>query len=132
MTTSTNVEYFLLRYVPTVLSEKTVSIAAIFIASGGPESGICTMIYAADWRAKVRVLDPDADLEMLAALLSEIRDQLFSPSQRSDMIHQLEDSFSNVIQVSQKRECALASSPNAIEMFVRGLIQKTAMSEATL
>ena len=124
-TTSTNVEYCLLNYVPNVLSDKSVSIAAIVFPPGDVEAGVCAMIYAADWRARVRVLDPDADLEVLEALLSDIRDRLLSPSHCSDMIHQLEDSFSNIIQVSLRRQCMLDSSPNAIETFARGLLEKT-------
>jgi len=125
MTASTNVEYCVLHYVPNVLSDKSVSIAAIVVSSGDLETRACSMVYAPDWHTGVRVLDPTADLEMLEALLSDIRDRLLSPSQRSNMIHQLEDSFSNVIQVSQKRECTLATSPNAIEVFARGMLEKT-------
>jgi hypothetical protein len=132
MTASGNVEYCLLHYVPNVLSDKSVSIAAIFITSGDLENGVCTIIYAADWHTSVRVLDPFADLEMLDALLSDIRDRLLSPSQHSDMIHQLEDSFSNVIQVSQRQDCPLASSPEAKEAFARGLLQKTLKLSSSL
>jgi len=117
MTASTNVEYCLLHYVPNVLSDKSISIAAIFVSSGDLETGACSMVYAPDWHTRVRVLDPNADLEMLEALLSDIRDRLLSPSGRSNMIHQLEDTFSNVIQVSQKRECTLATSPFTMEGF---------------
>jgi len=42
-------------------------------------------------------------MEMLGSLLTEIRERLLSKEQRSDMIRQLEDSFSNVVQVSQRR-----------------------------
>lgn len=117
MTTSTNVEYCLLYYVPNVLSEKRISIAAIVTPPGDVEAGVWALIYAADWQTRVRVLDPDADLEILKALLSDIQDRLLSPSGRSNLIHQLEDTFSNVIQVSQKRECTLATSPITMEGF---------------
>jgi hypothetical protein len=112
MTTLPSVECWLLYYVPNLLSDKTVSIAAIIIPSGDLETGACGMIYAADWQTQVRVLDPDADLEMLNALLSEIRDRLVSPSQCSDMIHQLEDSFSNIVQIAPARLSTVASSPH--------------------
>ena len=125
MTTSTSVEYCLLHYVPNVLSDKSVPVAAIVIPSGDLEIGAFAMIYAADWHTRVRVLDPDADLEILEALLSDIRDRLLSPGHCADMIHQLEDSFSNVIQVSQRRECTLDSNPNAIETLARDLLEKT-------
>jgi hypothetical protein len=131
MTESRNVEYCLLRYVPNVLSDRSVSIAAIVINSSNLENGICTMICAADWEAKVRILDPDADVGMLEALLTEIRDRLLSASQRSDMILQLEDSFSNAVQVSQRRKCPVALRPEAVEAFARRLLQKTSKISPT-
>ena len=132
MTTSTSVECWLLYYVPNVLSEKTVAIAGIIIPSGDLEAGAYGMIHAADWQTKVRVLDPDADLQMLNALLSEIRDRLVSPSQRSDMIQKLEDSFSNVVQVAPARLRTPASSPTDIESFARGQMQKTSETSCGL
>jgi hypothetical protein len=105
MTASTSVEYCLLKYVPNIISDKSVSIAAIVISPGDSEAGLYRLIYATDWHTRVLVLDPDADLKVLDALLSEIRDRLLSPSHRSDMIRQLEDSFSNAIQISQRRKC---------------------------
>jgi hypothetical protein len=112
MITSMSVECWLLYYVPHVLSDKTVVIAAIIIPSEDLETGARGMIYAADWQTNVRVLDPDADLEMLNALLSEIRDRLVSPTQCSDMIHQLEDSFSNSVQLFRAGLRMPASSPH--------------------
>ena len=106
MTASTNREYCLLNYVPNVLSDKSASIAMV-IFPAEPENGVCVMIYTPDWQTRVRALDRDADLEALEALSSDIRDRLSSPSQCSSMIHQLEDSFSNILQVSQRRECTL-------------------------
>jgi len=123
-TTYTSVHYFLLTYVPNILGDKSVSIAAIVFSPRDLEAGVCAMIYAPGWQTRVRVLDPDADVETLEALLSEIRDRLLSPSDRSDMIHQMEDSFSNIVQISQRRELALDSSPNAIEAFARGLFEQ--------
>jgi hypothetical protein len=48
MTESSNLEYCLLHYVPNLLGDKSVSIAAIVFTSSDLENGICTMIYAAD------------------------------------------------------------------------------------
>jgi hypothetical protein len=126
MIASSAVEYCLLHYVPNVLlSDKSVLIAAIFIDSSDPRNEVCAMICAADWQTRVRILDPDADLEMLDALLSEIREQLVSQSRSSDMIGQMMDSFSNAVQVSQSRKCPVASDPEAIEAFARRLLLET-------
>jgi hypothetical protein len=125
MTTSGNLEYCLLQYLPNLLSDKSVSIAALFIESSDLENGFCTLSLAAEWRTKVRLLDPDADLEMLGALLREIRDRLCSPGERSEVINQLEHSFSNVIQVSRRQQCPVIPSPKIIEAFARDLLEGT-------
>jgi DUF3037 family protein len=124
MSESRNVEYCVLRYVPNVLSDKIASIAAIFIDSSDLENGICTMILAPNWRIEAQLLDPDADLEMLEALLTEVRDRLHSKQQRGEMIRELEDSFSNIVQVSQRWKCPVIASRENIEAFARRLLGK--------
>jgi hypothetical protein len=111
-----------------MLSDEGVSIAGIFIDPIDIENGICTMAFAADWQKRVRRLDPHADLKMLGALLAEIRRRLLSKDQRSDMIYQLEHSFSNVIQVSQRQKCAVGSIPETIDVFAQELLEKTSQS----
>lgn len=126
MTTSGDIEYCLLYYVPNVLlSNKRFSIAAILIDAGDPRHKVCEMICSPDWQRRVRVLDPDADLEMLAALLAEIREQLVSPSTSSNMIDQMMESFSNVVQVSQTRKYPVTSDPETIKAFAKRLLLET-------
>ena len=124
MTASCNVEYCILEYVSNVVSSAQIPIAVIFIDSTDMQNGICTMTFAADWQTNIRRLDPDSDLEMLVALLTEIRDRLLSSLDRSDMIRQMEDSFSNVIQVSQRQKCPVAPNLETVEAFARALLGK--------
>ncbi|MGD0571145.1 MAG: DUF3037 domain-containing protein [Candidatus Sulfotelmatobacter sp.] len=125
MTASNDIEYCLLHYVPNVLlSEKSVSIAAILINPSDPKHEACAMICAADWQMRVRVLDPDADLEMLDSLLAELREKLLSPSESSDVIRRMKDSFSNAVQVSQSRICRVASNLD-VHAFAKRLLEET-------
>jgi Protein of unknown function (DUF3037) len=124
MTGSTNIEYCLVQYVPNVVRDERISIAAIFIDSSDLENGFCTVSYAKDWQNKVHLLDPNSDLAMLQALLTEIRGRLLSTTERSDMIRQLEDSFSNCVQISQRRKCPVAPRPETIGAFARELLGK--------
>lgn len=124
MTTSSNVEYFFLQYVPNALSSESVSIAAIFIDPTDLDQGICRVSLAGDWQTKVWHLDPDADVEMLEAVLTEVRDRLLSPTQRSDMIRELEDSFSNSLQISQRRKGPISSTPENIAAFAHELFDQ--------
>jgi Protein of unknown function (DUF3037) len=73
MSAPSNVEYFVLRYVPNILSDEGISIAAVFIDPTDLDQGICLMSFASDWQAKVRSSSPDADVEMLEAILTEIK-----------------------------------------------------------
>jgi hypothetical protein len=111
-----------LRYLPDVCSDKSVLIAAIFIEHENAEIGACAMSFAADWQSKARLLDPDVDLEMVEALAGEIRERLLSPEQRCEMIRALENSFSNIIQVSERRRCPVTPKPESIEAFAHSLL----------
>ena len=117
-----NIEYCFLRYVPGAETDKGVSIAAIFIEPSDSEVGVCRMKFAADWQKKARLLDPDIDLEMVEALLREVQERLLSPGQCSEMMRELEDSFSNVIQVSERRRCPVKPMRESIEAFVCSLL----------
>lgn len=112
MTRATNREYCFLRYVPNVIDNKSISIAAIFIDSDDTKKEeICTVSFTDDWQTKVLLFDPNADLEMLEALLGEIQDRLSCEGKSSEIIRLMEDSFSNVLQLSQRRICPIIPGP---------------------
>ena len=123
MSAAKNVEYFILEYVPVAVCYQSISIAAVFLDCTDFEAGMCMMSIADDWRAKVRFLDPNADLEMVGALLTEIETRLSSKSDRFDCVRQLEDSFSNVVQISPRRKYRGGATPDVIKAFARQLWQ---------
>jgi hypothetical protein len=127
MTESSGLEYCFLQYVPNIVRDKSVSIAAIFIDPSDLENGMCAMICAPNWQTKVRHLDPDADLEMLEALLTEIRDRLLSKQNRSEMIGEMEDSFSNGVKVSRRWKCPVAPGAEIEAFALRLLTMKSEM-----
>ena len=55
-------------------------------------------------------MDPQADVEMLTALERDVRGQLATTHDRDVLLRRLEDSFSNVIQLSPTKGC-LAEDP---------------------
>src|ERR1700723_3120606 len=104
-----NLEFFLLRYVPDAVKDEFVNIGVVLVEAGatGAQSnggGFADVRFTRDWR-RVRCLDPQADVEMLAALEREIRGQLRTAQDRAALLKRLEDSFSNVIQLSPTRGC---------------------------
>ena len=101
-------EFFLLRYVPDAVKDEFVNIGVVLLDRGEP-GGFAGAHFARDWQ-RVRCLDPDADVAMLEALESEVRNRLASTSDREELLRAMSESFSASIQVSSPRVC-LAESP---------------------
>jgi hypothetical protein len=100
-------EFFLLRYVPDAVKDEFVNIGVVMVEANG--GGFADVRFTKDWR-RVRCLDPQADVEMLTAVERDVRGQLRSVSDRDALLKRLEDSFSNVIQLSPMKGC-LAEDP---------------------
>ena len=105
-------EFFLLRYVPDAVKDEFVNIGVVMVEANG--GGFAEVRFTKDWR-RVRCLDPQADVEMLVALEREVRGQLGSVSDRAVLLKRLEDSFSNVIQLSPMKGCLAADPVREIE-----------------
>lgn len=106
-------EFFLLRYVPDAVKDEFVNIGLVMVEPGANGAGFAEVRFTRDWR-RVRCLDPQADVEMLEAMEREIRGQLGETRDRELLMRRLEDSFSNLIQVSPAKGC-LAEDP-AVEI----------------
>lgn len=102
-------EFFLLRYVPDAVKDEFVNVGVVMLESGANREGFADVRFTRDWR-RVRCLDPQADVEMLEALERDIREQLREARDRELLLRKLDDSFSNLIQVSPTKAC-LAQEP---------------------
>ncbi|HKT49928.1 MAG TPA: DUF3037 domain-containing protein [Candidatus Angelobacter sp.] len=98
--------FFLLRYVPDAVKNEFVNIGLVLLPPGGaPE-----LRFTHDW-SRVRCLDAEADVEVLGALESDLRDQLHGLNgDRESILRRIQDSFSNALQPSEIKAC-LAESP---------------------
>lgn len=94
-----NLELFLLRYVPNVATAEFVNIGFILIEQDANGNGFADVRFTKDWR-KVECLDPQADIEILQALETNIRQELHDPQSRESLIRRLNDTISGVIQLS--------------------------------
>jgi CO dehydrogenase nickel-insertion accessory protein CooC1 len=83
---------FVLRYVPNVVKEEYVNVGIIMVGEGFAE-----VRFAPDWR-RVLVLDPDADIDLLTGLTVEIQQKL--RGQPQEMLREMQDSWSNTVQLS--------------------------------
>jgi hypothetical protein len=104
-------EFFLLRYVPDAIKDEFVNIGVVMIEAGANGAGFAEVRFTRDWR-RVLCLDPQADVDVLAGLERDIRGQLATVHDREILLRRLEDSFSNVIQISPVKGC-LAEDPIA-------------------
>jgi hypothetical protein len=111
-------EFFLIRYVPDTVKNEFVNIGVALREAGRPETA--QVRFTRDWR-RVRCIDPDADIEMLEALENEIRDRLANRNgtEPAAMLKALEDSFSNMLQISEPKACLAESMMAEIEQLSR-------------
>jgi hypothetical protein len=113
-----HLEFFLLRYVPDAVKDEFVNIGVVMVEGGsnGADVGrFADVRFTRDWR-RVRCLDPQADVEMLEALEREIRGQIADGNDRATLLRRLEDSFSNVIQLSAPKGCLAEDPAREIEV----------------
>ncbi len=92
-------EFFILRYVPDAAKQEFVNFGVAMYEPGAMSDGFAGVRVTRDWR-RVRCHDPQADIEMLEAVVADIRQCLEDPARREGMRQKLIDSFSNVIQLS--------------------------------
>ncbi len=106
--TKSQCRFFVLRYAPDAVKNEFVNIGLVLLPPGGaPE-----VRFTHDW-SRVRCLDPQADIELLEALESDLREKLREMNGDHDFIlRRLQDSFSNALQPSEFQGC-LAESPAA-------------------
>jgi len=116
-------EFFLLRYVPSALKEEFVNIGLVLFESNPQGEGFADLRFVRDWK-QVWCLDPQADIELLEAFQREIRGQLSSKQDRSLMIHRMQDLFSNTIQLSPVKACEAADPAEEIDVLARFYLER--------
>ena len=107
-------EFFLLRYVPDAVKEEFVNVGVVMLEPGANGEGFSDVRFRRDWR-RVRDADPQADIEMLEALERDIQKQLSEAGDRDKLLQKMEDSFSNLVQVSRTKACLTLEPAKEIE-----------------
>src|SRR5579862_4962057 len=97
-------EFFLLRYVPDAVKDEFVNIGLVLLQRNAKGTEFADVKFTRDWR-RVRCLDPQADIDMLEAMEQEIRGQLREMRSRDILLRKLQDSFSNLLQISPAKAC---------------------------
>jgi len=104
MTDKRKLEFFLLRYVPDAVKNEFVNIGVVMVEPGSNGSGFADVRFTKDWR-RVKCMDPQVDVEMLEALEQELRRDVVELKDWATWSKKMEDSFSNVIQLSPVNTC---------------------------
>jgi hypothetical protein len=111
-------EFFLLRYVPDPVRNEFVHVGVILREVSGP---VAAVRFTSDWR-RVRCLDPEADTGMLEGLESELR-RRFQQEPKGNLMHVLEDSFSNSVQMTRAKAYLAESIETGVEELMRMYVE---------
>jgi len=117
-------EFSLIRYVPDVVKGEFANIGVVLREAGRDETA--TVRFTRDW-TRVRCMDPDADVELLESLESEIGQRLQAGVElkvnAKPMLDTLEDSLSNSIQLTEMRGTLAESFPAEMEQLLRMYVE---------
>ena len=111
-------EFFLLQYVPDPVRNEFVHVGVVLREMGGP---VASVRFTSDWR-RVRCLDPEADTGMLEGLESELR-RRFQEEPEGNLMHVLEDSFSNSVQMTRGKAYLAESIETGVEELMRMYVE---------
>ena len=111
-----HLELLLVRYVPRLTAIESVNIGLVLLELSGSGSSIVDVRFTSDWR-QVLSLDPRADIHLLRAIASDICTRLTN-GRVHEVMRQMDDSFSNAIQLSPCPEYPSNEHENNLESLV--------------
>jgi hypothetical protein len=117
-------EFSLIRYVPDVVKGEFANIGVVLRGAGQTDGA--TVRFTRDW-SRVRCLDPNADVELLESLESEIAERLRVGVQprvnTKPMLELLEDTLSNSVQLTEMHGTLAESLPAELEQLMRMYVE---------
>jgi Protein of unknown function (DUF3037) len=121
-------EFLLIRYVPDTVKNEFVNIGVVLREAGRPETA--QVRFTRDW-SRLRCVDPDADTEMLEAFEHEMRERLSNGgSEPAETMKALQDSLSNVVQITEVKACLAESIPAELDQLSRMYVETRKEREA--
>src|SRR5258708_23077741 len=118
--------FFLLRYVPDAVKNEFVNVGLVLL----PDAGDAELRFTHDW-SRVRCLDPQADLELLEGIESELRETLRdSGPERQTIVRKIQESFSNALQVSDLTACLAESAVAEADELARLYLERPQRTSA--
>ena len=121
MDNATECDFLLVRYVPDPFKNEFVNIAVLLL---GRDDQFADVRFTRDW-VRVRCADPKADVDILEALESDIREQLHtSPESRKQIVYRLQDTLSNGLQLSQPSALLSQSPERDLERLAQTYLER--------
>jgi hypothetical protein len=118
-------EFLLVRYVPDVVKGEFVNIGVVLLQE---EGGIAEARFTRDWR-RVHRLDPAADVEMLAAVGTEVQQALVAGGvDRARILHLLDDCCANNVQASVPQALLTEAPKRELERLAEMYVERAARS----
>jgi DUF3037 family protein len=115
-------EFFLLRCVPNVAREEFVNIGLVMTQSGGDGGGFAEAYFTQNWK-RAQCLHPDIDVEMLEAIGHYVRDRVANVQSLPLLLHELTDQYSNLIQMSEIRQCLTENPAKEMKLLASTLVE---------
>jgi hypothetical protein len=110
-------EFSLVRYVPDPVKNEFVNIGVMLREAAHP--GAAVVRFTKDW-ARVRCVDPDADIAMLEAMEAEMgRRLLEADAETMPLLKTIEDSFSHQLQMTEPKGCLAENVAAEMEQLMR-------------
>jgi len=118
-------EFSLVRYVPDPVKNEFVNIG-VLLREGTTEAA--AVRFTKDWW-RVRCIDPDADIEMLEAMETEMRRRLLEDgTETTRLMTTIRDSFSHQLQMTEPKAClaenVAAGMDELMQLYVEPRRQK--------
>jgi hypothetical protein len=110
-------DFSLVRYVPDPVKNEFVNIGVMLREAARPD--VPVLRFTRDW-ARVRCVDPDADIEMLEAMEAEMRQRLLeSGTDATPLMRTIEDSFSHQLQMTEPKAFLAENASSGMEELMQ-------------
>jgi hypothetical protein len=114
-------DFLLMRYVPDPFKNEFINIGVLLLGRNHEFAGVR---FTRDW-ARVRCLDPQADVDILASLESDIRNQLDgNPESRKQFLYRLQDTLSTGLQLSSPNALLSQSPQEDLDQLARTYLER--------
>ncbi len=122
-------EVRLIRYIPNIITGEFVNIGVVLSVRQGKEMVRGEVRFRTDW-GRVVCFDPDLDIEMLAEFIKHVRQQFGTELEWRNLLEEMENTFSNLIQITTLEGIDFSISVPAIEALAKDYLVPYRTSES--